>query len=79
MIETMFGKTLFDVYFDFLVWPMSHPLTQRGPILQPAIRGQWRWFGFIFGELFLRPSLLYSLWREQDFELPTCDWITQDL
>ncbi len=31
MTETIFGKNVFDVYFDFLVWPMSHLLTWRGP------------------------------------------------
>ena len=25
MTETVFGKRLFDMYFDFFVWPISHP------------------------------------------------------
>ncbi len=29
MTEFIFGLNLFDVYFDFLVWPMSHLLTWR--------------------------------------------------
>lgn len=30
MTETIFGKKLFDVFFDSLIWPMSHLLTWRG-------------------------------------------------
>ncbi len=30
MTETIYEKNLFDVCFDFLVWPMSHLLTWRG-------------------------------------------------
>ncbi len=61
MTETIFGENLFDVYFDFLVWPKPHLLTWRGwdlwPILGPATMGRSRCFGFTFGELSCRPSL----------------------
>lgn len=30
MTETVFGKNLFDVYFEFLFWPTSHLLTWGG-------------------------------------------------
>ncbi len=30
MTETTSGKNLFDMYFDFLVWPLSHPITWIG-------------------------------------------------
>ncbi len=30
MAETIFGKKKCNVYFDFLVWPVSHLLTWRG-------------------------------------------------
>ncbi len=52
MTETIFGKNVFDVHFDVLVWPMSHLLTWSGrglwPILGPATRGQSRCFGCTF-------------------------------
>ena len=38
-------EKLFDMYLDFLVWCMAHE-EERGllPVMQPATRGQSRWF-----------------------------------
>ena len=41
--ESMFEETLCNVYFEYLVWSMSHSLTWKMPgLLQPATRWQSR-------------------------------------
>ena len=51
MTETIFGKNLFDVYFDCLV--LAHVLAANmegaGLILQLATRGRSRCFGLLLG------------------------------
>lgn len=56
--ETIFGKNQFDVNFEILLQLMSHLLkcvcVRAGggvlrPILQPAMRGHLRCFGFALG------------------------------
>ena len=58
IFTTLFDS--FDLYFDLLVWFMSHPLTWRRydlwPILQPATRWWLRHSGFTFCELSCCPS-----------------------
>lgn len=43
MTENIFGENLFDIYFIFLVWPVSRMLKWRGwdlwTVLQPSTRG----------------------------------------
>ncbi len=62
MTETIFGKNLFDVCFDFLVWPMSHLLTWRGAGFMTYTAASHQganemvWLHF-FGEMSCRPSL----------------------
>ena len=77
---TIFGKKIFHGYFDFLVWPMSHPLTWRRQGFlthtEASHQGASRCFGFTFGELSCRPSLytIYgvdaSLWTQ--YWVPEC-------
>ena len=50
MTETIFDKHVFDVYFDFFVWPKSQLLTSKshGLWLQSTTRGHLRHFAFSF-------------------------------
>ena len=74
------------LYFDILVWSMSHPLTWRRQgfwrIQQPATRGRLRRFGFTFWEqsLVMRPSLytVYDL-HNLDVNVLTTKLVSQGL
>ncbi len=62
MLETIFGKDSFNVYYNYLVWPRSHLLTQSSGIYDlhfSQTPGSIRCFGFTFEVTWLNRCRLW--------------------
>ncbi len=74
MTETIFGKNLFDVYFDFLVWPVSHLLTWGGRVYDLYYQGaiQMIWLHFLGSCHVVYPSIWSVVLTELTSEWTGC-------